>query len=848
MPLRLTRRDFVKTAAIAAAVSSVPLTKKIIERADDREAILSPADNVKFVNTFCYMCAALCGVQIAVRDGKPIYITPVDGSPQRGMCGRSASGMWLWDHPLRVRKPLKRIGEKGEGKFQEISWDQALNEIAAKLREITDKYGPRAVAFTWHEHGLEFLDLFRFALGTCTFANHLATCNLNGTIARRANLGALGPPAVEPDLENATYVLLIGRTYSTANMGHVNALRSSDKVKIVYVGPRLAEIAYGKVEWIPIKPATDVVLVLSLIHVIIEEGLYDVDFLKRYTNAPFLIKPDRRPLVEADVVAGGSATRYLVFDARTGKLEDHTRATDPDLTYSGEVKLADGSTIRVTTAFNLLRERAAKYSPAEAEKITGVPAHTIRRIAREFATHRGVADDTWWTVWNGIVDTYAVMAVLILNMLVGSYERPGGLCFPVSRRYPAIGSTVSEGGTRYWRPIWATTIPEARPGLPEAMWGAAMETRIDLRKYPATVFNFHPVYDAILKDDPYPVRALFTFATDPMTRDMDVETVREALKKLELFVAFDVLMTDSAMYADYILPDTIYMERDLLVPGKWSLHAHLQKQNKAVDPPPGCEARDMLWAFMEIIRRAWPEKAKALGWKDEYSDYNKYLSEFLPKMEEAILRRVAAEWAADLKMTSDELYARMDKELKEKGYFMLMRKTYSQAGLANRPTPSRKLEIYAIRNLTDGLDPLPDYVPPAYTLPKGPDEFYFVTGKGPLVSVHATLMNPMKWLLDSAVWMNPKDAERLGIRDGDEIEIEAIDTGRKVRAKVKITDKVVEGALFTYAQSRGRRMVTPSGLEWTKEGFNPNSLIKITGFGRVGVGACNCSVRVKKVS
>ncbi|MEM1873561.1 MAG: molybdopterin-dependent oxidoreductase, partial [Acidilobaceae archaeon] len=568
----------------------------------------------------------------------------------------------------------------------------------------------------------------------------------------------------------------------------------------------------------------------------------------RYTNAPFLIKPDGRPLVEADVVAGGRTGVYLVFDARTGRLEDHTRAADPHLTYTGRVTLADGREIEVTTAFNLLRERAAKYPPEEAEKITGAPATTIRRIAREFALYRGVADDTWWTVWNGLVDTYAVMAILILNMLVGSYERPGGLCFPLGRRMPAIGSVVTVGGKTYWRPVWADTIPEAHPGLPQELWGNATETRIDLRKYPATTMNFDVILDAIIKDDPYPVRALFTFATDPITRDMDTEKVKEALKKLELFVAFDVVITDSGMYADYILPDTIYMERDFVTSNKWSLHAAIQKQNKAVNPPPGCEARDMLWAFMEIIRRAWPEKARALGWKDEYRDYSRYESEFLPKMEEAILRRTAAAWAADLRVSADELYARMDKELKEKGYIVLARKTYSPAGLAARPTPSRKLEIYALRSFADGIDPLPDYIPPNYTPPRGGNEFYLISGKSPLVSVHGTLMNPMRWLLDRTVWMNPKDAERLGVKDGDEIELEGIDSGRKARVKVTVTDKVVEGTLFTYAQSHGRAIKPPKGMEWIREGLNPNTLIKAIVVGRVGVGATNCSVRVRKVS
>ncbi|MEM4425967.1 MAG: molybdopterin-dependent oxidoreductase [Acidilobaceae archaeon] len=179
MSIKLSRRDFVKLAALAGVAASVPLVHRAIEKKVEEPVSLSPETSVRFVNTYCYMCAALCGVRIAVRDGKPIYVTRNEENPQPGICGRGALATWLWNHPLRIRKPLKRVGERGEGKFQEISWEQALDEIAAKLKEIAEKYGPKAIAFTWHEHGLDYVPLFRFALGTPSFTNHIGTCNNN---------------------------------------------------------------------------------------------------------------------------------------------------------------------------------------------------------------------------------------------------------------------------------------------------------------------------------------------------------------------------------------------------------------------------------------------------------------------------------------------------------------------------------------------------------------------------------------------------------------------------------------------------------------------------------------------
>ncbi|MEM1640180.1 MAG: molybdopterin-dependent oxidoreductase [Acidilobaceae archaeon] len=653
------------------------------------------------------------------------------------------------------------------------------------------------------------------------------------TLARRACLAAGGPPTVEPDLKNASYLLLVGRTYTTANMGHVSWLRSNDKVRVVYVGPRMAEIAFGDVEWVPIKPATDVAFVLSLIHVIIEEGLYDADFLKKYTNAPFLIKPDGRPLVEADIREGGGTAVYLVYDNRTRTLEDHTKAVDPSLTYSGKVTLRDGTEITVTTAFNLLRERAAKYKPEEAEKITGVPATTIRRIAREFALYRGVADDTWYISKNGN-DYDDVRAILVLNALVDNIDKPGGLCYAESARFPSIITVRTIGGKRY-----AETVYGAR--MPEELFGDVGALRVDRAKYRLTVSSFDAVLDAIIREDPYPIKALFLIGTSPIMRDMNTKKVIEAYNKLELLVVIDVLPQDDVDYADYVLPDTIFLERDEITSTKWTLHASVQVQNKAIDPPEGYDVRDALWIIFEIARRAFPERASALGWSEAYADYKRYEEEFLHKLDESIISRLATAWGLSVET--------LVRELSDKGYYVLKRKEYCVRPYRTAlGTPSGKVEIYSLTALANGLDPLPDYrPPPAYTLPTAPDEFYLVNGKGPLTSVHASLMEPMKYLGDRSVWMNPKDAERLGIRDGDLVELEGIDTNVESVARVKVTNRVREKVLFVYSQTGSRRSRLLPQNHFSREGINPNSFAKGYVIPIVGGATSNSSVRVRKL-
>ncbi|MEM4559500.1 MAG: hypothetical protein QXD80_02575 [Acidilobaceae archaeon] len=117
----------------------------------------------------------------------------------------------------------------------------------------------------------------------------------------------------------------------------------------------MPEFAFGNVKWISIISGTDPAFALSIIHVLLEEGLYDANFLKKYSNAPFLVKSDGKPLTEADIIEGGDSKKYLVFDAKDKKLKDHREALDPDLWYIGEVTLKDGTKIEVKTALNLYK-------------------------------------------------------------------------------------------------------------------------------------------------------------------------------------------------------------------------------------------------------------------------------------------------------------------------------------------------------------------------------------------------------------------------------------------------------------------------------------------------------------
>lgn len=806
--MELSRRDFIvlSTAAAAASVLRLPEKQPARHELSSTEEIRKPVA--------CQMCSGYCGMYFVKRNGN-MYFEPIPDHPVPGLCARGASSLQLWNHPLRLKKPLKRVGERGEGKFQEVDWDTALNEIGAKLREIIQKYGPESVVITYKVTHAWILPLVAYTLGTPNLIQHASTCHNSGTYARMLVLGAGGPPTLDVDYDRARYIIFVGRVFCAA-MGMVKRLEKAREggAKLVFVDPRMGNAALSESEWVPVRPGTDAAFLLSMIHVIISEKLYDEAFVKKYTNGTFLIKPDGTPLTEKDL--GREGTDYVVYDLTAKDFMSYKRATNPALEWEGEA-----AGVKVKTAFLLLKERVAQYPPERAAEICGVPAETIVRIAREFAQNKGVIEDSWWTAKNGN-DSDAFRAALILNALVGSIETAGGLYIKMSSRMPASATLAADKVTT----ITGATLPPITA------------KRLDLLKYPAVPEVFDTVLDAAIEGKPYPVKALIIVGTEPFTRDANIEKLKKALKAMELVVTIDILPNDSCDWSDYVLPDLMYLERSAILDAMWIPHAAIEFSNKVLDPPPGVDARHGVWILMEILRRTVPDKAAAVGYTSEYADYAKF-GEFLKRCSDLILESLSKTW----NVPKEEI----QKNLTEKGYFIFSRWT-PKPGPGTRPTKSGLVEIYSLRALDFKDDPLPKYKPPAYKIPTAPDEFYIISGRDQLTTAHNAFTWTTLSLADRAVWMNPKDAARLGIKDGDLVELEGLDNGVKVRTRVKLTNRIREGVLFAYSKYGGRTSKLITGRwELLREGVNVNVFTLSWLEPLNGSPALNASVRVRRV-
>lgn len=802
----------------------------------------------------CCMCGAFCGLVAMKKIGEPtsektVRIFPNPDHPQRGYCGRAAATMWIWNHPLRIRKPLKRVGERGEGKFKEVSWDEALNDIAAKLKDVVAKHGEQSVVSTSHSFS-SYSKWITFPLGSPNDIGHSSTCN-SASIAGRDwvyGKGFSGAGKIEPDYKHLRYLILIGRSMGSA-MGCLHSLNEARErgAQVVSVDPRMPDIAYGDAKWVPIRPGTDASFVLAMMNVMLQEGLADLKFLAKHTNAAYLIKADGRPLTEADMKAGGRKDRYAVHDLKTNRIVfqgvvldekgaavgfDESADTDANLHFAQEVKLADGTTTAVRTALDILAEIAARHTPEASQMITGIPADELVRLAHNFANLKGVVDDGWYSSKNGN-DIELYQLINILNAFNGNVDREGGI-------------VVTAGGG-FKRPGVA-----AGKGPNGEKWDMVDAKRIDKMLSPESAGNLWAALDAMITGKPYPIRALFTVGTTLFHRESDSTRLAKALKTLDLLVVQDLLPHEVCDYADYVLPATYFLERRETAGVKWALDGSVHMNDAGIRPPEGVEARHDVWILLEILRRAYPERAERVGYKEckTADEFDAWWNKFDDKG--------IAKFVKDQEAKNPGSGEKILADFKTKGWTTVNKKKYGVYPW-KKPfgTPTGKIEIYGFKSFAkpgyEKIKPISDYFPaPAYTAPKPQsNEFVLVSGKNCTSSSGLNIFAATtRFTGDRTLWMNPYDAERLGIANKEKVMVEGVDREYQAEVVVTVTKKVMAGSVFAFGFSGGVRtkeLVNDPRFDFVKEGINSHWFA--TGYAQPVVGnlANNSCIRVKRI-
>ena len=655
----------------------------------DLSARLARIKDAEVVKSFCYTCPWLCPTEVYVRDGRVVYHKGNPDAPNN-IGTRCAKGMASWyvtQDPDRLKHPMRRSNPKDEpGRFERISWDDAFSFVAEKLTAIKERWGPEALVYlTHHDPNSAFMvSMLASLYGTPNISlGHVMGCEADRRVATLTLFGDIFPMH---DFENSRYVMLWGMNIFGANQGLFEsrglANAKSRGCKLVVVDPSFTETAQKADEWVPIRPGTDGALALAMCRVIVDEDLFDRDFVNSHCSG---------------------------FDG----FRDH------------------------------LRERG--YTPEWAEPITGVAAATARRLAREFATTKPAMAALFRGPGYYTNGTDASRAIYLLDVLTGEVDKPGNLKL---KEWAPLGPPVVI-------PREARTAPGKKP-LAHAMG------------YPLAPLTGYPVVpevpnsrlpDAVLDDDPYPVRGIIVQATNPVMSDPNRDRVQEMFRNLELGVAIDLYMSETALECDIVLPETSFYEHAEIKQGMW-LGPEVVLCQPAVAPVG--ESRPMY----EIVKGI----AQKMGWGRHYA-YERW-----------------EDWG---EVMTKKVPISLD-ELKQNGFWAgEVRYDRVPAGLR---TPSGKIEIHSQRFEDAGHSPYPVYTERSVQ----PDDDFPLQLTHSKLSTHCNIVtqnNPFLMEVCGENWVeiNKVDAVRYGIRNDTWVIVES--PKDSIRIKARVVEGLVPGCV-----------------------------------------------------
>ena len=561
------------------------------------------ADEVK--KTTCYMCACRCGINVHLRDGKVRYIEGNRDHPvNKGvLCAKGSAGIMQHYSPARLRSPLKRVGPRGSGQFEAISWEEALGTATEWLAPIRETNPKKLAFFTGRDQSQALTGWWAQQFGTPNFAAHGGFCSVNMAAGGIYTIGGAFWEFGSPDWDLTEMFVLFGvaedHDSNPIKIG-LGKLKNRGK-RVVSVNPVQTGYAAISDDWYGVTPGTDGLLILSLIRELMLSGNIDVDYLRRYTNASWLVI--RNPGAADDgLFLRGEDGKPQVLDRKTGKLVAHD-SMGVSAQLKGEVALDNGAI--AVPSFMLMAEAYLDdaYDPDVIAAKVGIPAARIRQLAADLATAafaKEVVINQPWTDWKGErhetmigrpVSMHAMRgisahsngfqtcrALHVLQLVLGSVEVPGGFRFKPPYPKPAEvhpkpagrPDQVAPGKPMAGAPLGYVLGPEdliiGKDGTPQRIdkaysWDAPMSAH----------GLMHMVISNAVAGDPYPVDVLFMYmANMAWNSSMNTRGVMEMLTekdaetgdyKIPKIIYSDAYQSEMVAYADLILPDTTYLER-----------------------------------------------------------------------------------------------------------------------------------------------------------------------------------------------------------------------------------------------------------------------------------------------
>ncbi len=645
------------------------------------------------IKTICQSCYFYCGLDVTRDDDG--HIVRIEGMKEHPVnhgtiCPKGIASQQLVTDPHRLTHPLRRVGPRGSGEWEEISWDEALDTLAERIEKTRDEYGPEALAYhRGHAPGwvttMNYVTRFMNTFGSPNVLTHAHLCFAPRAIAHVATYGAVP----EADFDRAKCILLWG--FNPVNTSLTNYARrimdaKARGAKLIVVDPRFTKTAAKADLWLQPHLGTDLTLALGMNKVIVEEGLYDKEFVRDWT-----------------------------------------------------------------VGFEELRDYLATISLDEVARITGIPIERFARAARMFAENAPAV----MKEGNGLDQhsnvSQTVRAICLIPSLTGSLNIEGG--DQLMPALPFIDVQARDAITKDWEKRSISTHP--------------------LYFRQGNSLHDEELFATLESGKPYLIRTLIVQGGSLLAANSNTERTRRLLDKIDFIAVHDLYMTATAEIADLVLPAASFLERDLLLYYRYrpSTRLNMVCLQQQVVKPVG-ESRSDLDLIFALGRK--------LGMNDAFP---------WKSAEEAF------DWElAPLGITVDYLRAHPEGYIKHYAPEELYR-THGHTGF---PTRSRKVELYATRFEEFGYDPLPqvETVPSSLQASK---EYPLLCGTSFKLGIHThTEFRTLPWIdeiePDPFLEVNPQQAEKLGLSDGNKVSVTS--AWGRLAALARVSEGVEENVVM----------------------------------------------------
>lgn len=581
----VSRRSFIAGAAALTGAgllaSCMPQAQAVAAEGDETQTVAGNEEI--FSGACCGNCAGGCFLNVHVRDGRIVRTTARDlpDPAYTRICSKGLSQVGRVYNANRLLYPMKRVGERGSDDFERISWDEALDFIATKWKEITDEFGPGAMAvFNNSGH-------YALASGSCgttisslgRFKNVVGASEISSSLDIGSSFGTQhctgGVPTYNEitDRINSKVNILWGNNPAVSNPHNAHFFKEAQENgnRYIVIDPIFNANAAKADWWIPVKAGTDGALAAGILNIYFTRGLLDEAYLKNSTNCPYLIKEDgmfvrmsdlgQEPTTTTDPTTGAEVTvdPIVVWDLASETAVALDEATDPALE---NVPAIEGLTVQ--TVYENAKKAVAEYTPERSAEICGLTVDDVEELARIYVEDGPVSTEFMLGLNHYLNAPYTAWLVDLVPILTGNTGKPGaslGMTEVYIPQYSMVNMGVTMPTDKAGNPC--------QGGDPHTYATAFLEDLIDTGKYGS---------------EEVALKGVWFNCNNAAATMADYEYTKRWVSKLDLVITSDVMMTDTCRLSDIVLPASYWFEHTDVGAFLFATHPYILWNEKAIEP------------------------------------------------------------------------------------------------------------------------------------------------------------------------------------------------------------------------------------------------------------------------